>query len=97
MSKKMIVSDKDGQLSDINVLEIFQIEGYDHQYVLYSKGEKIDANSNKEKAYVSIINKHEQGFTFDNIENEEEWEDVQATITDYGYRKELERALKRHD
>ncbi len=96
MGKKMIVSDIDGQLSDINILELFQIEGYDHQYVLYSKGEKVDPNSTKEKGYVSILNKNDKGYTFDNIEDEEEWEDVQATIADYGYKKELERALKKH-
>ena len=96
MGNKIVVSDIDGQLKDINVLELFGIEGYDHQYVLYSKGEKIAGQPNKEKAYVSILNKHEQGYTFDNIEDEEEWEDVQAVISDYGYKKELQRALKKH-
>ena len=96
MNNKIAVSDLNGQLTDINLLEVFEIDGYDHQYALYSKGEKMPDNPNKEKGYVSIINQHEQGYTFDNIEDDKEWEDVQAAITKYGYRKELERALKKH-
>lgn len=53
MENVINVFDENGVEHQIEVLDIFNVEGYDNEYVLYTNNKEID-NDNVE-AYVSIL------------------------------------------
>ena len=53
MNSKLQVMDENNEMVEIQVIDFFQLEEYDHEYVLYTKGEK---EGNDVITYVSIIN-----------------------------------------
>lgn len=53
MNSKLQVIDENNEMVEIQVIDFFQLEEYDHEYVLYTKGEK---EGNDVITYVSIIN-----------------------------------------
>lgn len=68
---KMTVYDEDGELIEIEALQFYQLEEYDHEYVLYTKGE--EANKDNMYSYLSIINQiSENEFRFERITDPEE-------------------------
>ncbi len=53
MNSKLQVMDENNEMVEVQVIDFFQLEEYDHEYVLYTKGEK---EGNDVITYVSIIN-----------------------------------------
>lgn len=53
MNTKLQVMDENNEMVEIQVIDFFQLEEYDHEYILYTKGEK---EGNDVITYVSIIN-----------------------------------------
>ena len=79
MDNKLKVYDENGVLEEVEVLDFFQVEGYDHEYVLYTKGEEVDQNN--VITYVSIVNQvSEDEFHFDKITDPEEERKVDEQI-----------------
>ncbi len=83
MENVINVYNADGQLEEIEILDIFNVEGYDNDYVLYTKNIEVD-NDNIE-AYVSILQQNgEDNYSLINIDDEKEWKDVQEAINELG-------------
>ena len=73
------IVDSNGNPGVVEVLDIFEVDGYDKEYIMYSKGENV--GEDKEKLYFAILNKNDDGsYTFENIEDDKEWEDVQRAL-----------------
>ena len=71
MDNILKVYNEDGVLEEIEVLDFFQLEEYDHEYILYTKNEEVD-NDNI-ITYVSIIKQpSENEFYFERITDPEE-------------------------
>jgi len=73
----MDIYDENGNLIKIEVLDIFEVEGYDKKYIIYSKGE---IENDNERVYVSILEYNENKSTFKPIEDDKEWEDVREAL-----------------
>lgn len=72
------VYNNNNEIEEIEVIDIFQLEEYDHEYILYTKNE-IDGDN--VITYVSIITEISQNeFRLDAITNKEEAEKVDAEI-----------------
>ena len=81
MEERIIkVTTENGQEIDAEVLDVFNVEGYDKDYCLYTFGEEIDDEN--EKVYVSILVENEDGFDFVAITDEDEWNTVQEAINE---------------
>ena len=52
MSSKLKVLNENNEMEEIQVIDFFQLEEYDHEYVLYTKGETEGSDI---VSYVSII------------------------------------------
>ena len=74
------IKTENGQEVDAEVLDIFGVEGYDHDYCLYTFGEEVDEDN--ERVYVSIIVEKEDGFDFVAITDQEEWAAVQEALNE---------------
>lgn len=71
MDNILKVYNENGELEEIEVLDFYQLEEYDHEYVLYTKNEEYD-NDNL-ITYISIINQiGENEYSFEKITNPEE-------------------------
>ncbi len=53
MHNKIKVYNENGILEEVEVIDFFQLEEYNHEYVLYTKNEEVDNNI---VIYVSIVN-----------------------------------------
>ena len=83
MDNKINVYNVNGELEEIEILDIFTVEGYDKEYVLYTKNVEVDADNIE--AYVSILQKNsEDSYSLVNIVDEKEWELVQKTVNEVG-------------
>ena len=83
MDNVINVYNDDGVLEQVEVLDIFNVEGYDKEYVLYTKNVEVD-DENIE-AYVSILQKNdENNYSLVNITDDREWELVQKAIDEVG-------------
>ncbi len=83
MDNKINVYDENGILEEIEVLDVFNIEGYDKEYILYTKNVEVDADNIE--AYVSILQKNdENSYSILNIDDEKEWERVQQYVNEVG-------------
>ena len=83
MEKDVIkVLDDNGNAFEVEVLDIFGVEGYDHEYIMYTR------NQNQEdeniEAFVSILKNENDKYSLINIEDEEEWNVVQQAILEAG-------------
>ena len=74
------VTTENGQEVEAEVLDIFNVEGYDNDYCLYTFSEEVDDDN--EKVYVSILVEKEDGFDFVAITDEQEWNDVQEALNE---------------
>lgn len=74
----------DGKKVEVEVLDIFSVNGYeDKEYILYTQNKEVDKENIK--AYVSILEETETGeYRFSNIEDEEEFLSVQKAIEEMG-------------
>ena len=72
------VTDDTGNKYTAEVYDIFKVDGYDGDYIIYSFGEAVDQDN--EKVYVSKIVESQDDFTLSEIQDEKEWEAVNNTI-----------------
>ena len=83
MDYNITITNEDGTIEDVEVLDIFSVNGYDSkEYILYTKNKEID-NDNIE-VFVSILKQQGDNFSLENIEDEKEWNDVQKAIDEMG-------------
>ena len=78
MEDVISVVDEYGNTFEVEVLDIFEVEGYDHEYILYTRNEEYD-DENVE-AFVSILKNDNENYSLENIEDDQEWETVQRAI-----------------
>lgn len=76
------VVDEYGNTFEVEVLDIFEVEGYDHEYILYTRNEEVDEDNIE--AYVSILKNENDSYSLVNIDDEEEWSVVQKAIAEAG-------------
>ena len=76
------VMDSNGDLFEVEVLDIFNVEGYDKDYIMYTRNEEVDDNNIK--TYVSILMEENDNYTLMNIDDDEEWNIVQQAIMEEG-------------
>ena len=76
------VFDGNGNKFEVEVLDIFNVEGYDHEYILYTKNEEVDADN--VKTYVSILKSDNDEYSILNIDDEKEWDTVQRAVLEMG-------------
>ena len=78
-SNKITVITENNQQLEVEVLDIFNVEGYKGKdYILYTLEEKLDETT--ERAYVSILSQQNNNFSLTEIMNQKEWEAVQKAI-----------------
>ena len=78
MNNKIKVYNENNELEEVEVIDFFQLEEYDHEYVLYTKNEVVGENV---VTYVSIINELGQDeFQLEEITDEEELRKVNEKI-----------------
>lgn len=80
MNEVINVLDEYGNTFEVEVLDIFEVEGYDHEYILYTRNEEVD-DENIE-AFVSILKNDNENYSLVNIEDDQEWEVVQKAIAE---------------
>lgn len=78
MNNKIKVYNENNELEEIEVLDFFQLEEFDHEYALYTKNEEVGTDV---VTYVSIINQVEPDtFSFEAITNPEEAKKVEEKV-----------------
>ena len=78
MNNKIKVYNENNELEEVEVIDFFNLEEFDHEYVLYTKNEEI---GNDVVTYVSIINEVNKGeYQFEEIKNIEEQRKVEEKI-----------------
>ena len=83
MDNNIKIIDKDGIEREVEVIDIFTVAGYeDKEYILYTMNKEID--NNNIEVYVSILRKENGVFNLDNIDDEQEWEEVQKAMDEMG-------------
>ena len=83
MDYNIVITNNDGTQEEVEVLNIFNVNGYDNkEYILYTKNKEID-NDNIE-VFISILRQQGDNFSLENIEDEKEWDDVQKAIDEMG-------------
>lgn len=81
MDNKIKVVTPDNQTLEIEVLDIFNVTGYEGKdYILYSLGEQVD--NDHEQAYISILEKSENDYNLTEIKDAQEWDAVQKAIAE---------------
>ncbi len=78
MDTKIKVVTLDNQVLEIEVLDIFQVSGYDHDYIMYSLGEEVDEEN--EQVYISILKNDHDSYSLEDISDDKEWEDVEKAL-----------------
>ena len=79
MNNKIIATTPDNEQLEIEVLDIFSVVGYEgKEYILYTLGEEIDQDH--ERAYVSILEEKDNGYSLTEINDSKEWQEVQIAI-----------------
>lgn len=82
MDNKINVIDEQGNSHEVEVLEIFGIEGSNKEYILYTNNREVDPENIE--AYVSILKEENDNYLLLNIEDENEWSMVQEAIKEMG-------------
>ena len=78
MDNKINVFDENGQMHEVEVLDIFGVTGYDKEYILYTNNREVDQDNIE--VFVSILKEEEEGFILQGIEDEQEWAAVQQAM-----------------
>lgn len=79
MNNKIIATTPDNEQLEIEVLDIFSVVGYEgKEYILYTLGEEMDQDH--ERAYVSILEEKDNGYSLTEINDSKEWQEVQKAI-----------------
>lgn len=66
----------DGKLRKAEVLTLFRVDGYQKEYALCS----IPTDDENFEITAFIVNSQEDGFSFDDIEDKQEFEDVSNVV-----------------
>ena len=78
MANIINVLNEDNDLEEVEVIDFFHLDEYDHEYVLYTKNEEIGENT---VTYVSILNEvGDDKYQFEEITDPEELKKVEAEI-----------------
>lgn len=78
MNNRIKVYNENNQLEDIEIINFYQLEEYDHEYVYYTKNEEVGEDT---ITYISILNQiSNDEYVFENIENPEEEKKVKELI-----------------
>ena len=78
MENKLKIVNENNEVEEVEVIDFFQLEEYDHEYVLYTKNEVVGENV---VTYISIINELGNGeYQFEEITDEEELRKVNEKI-----------------
>ena len=78
MENKLRVYNENNELEEVEVIDFFQLEEYDHEYILYTKNEEV---GDEIVTYVSIINQvGEDEYQFEAITDKEEEKKVEEKI-----------------
>ena len=79
MDNIITITTVDGKLTKVEVIDIFSVVGYeDKDYILYTQNIEVDKDNIK--AYVSILEENDGVYSLKEIEDEKEFEDVQAAL-----------------
>ena len=79
MDNIITITTQDGKQTKVEVIDIFSVVGYeDKDYILYTQNIEVDKDNIK--AYVSILEENNGIYTLKEIEDEKEFEDVQAAL-----------------
>jgi len=81
MDKKINVIDDNGNSYSVEVLNVFNVEGYDHDYIMFTQD---DLNNNELDVNISIVLNENGSYRLVNIDDEKEWETVQKAIIEMG-------------
>lgn len=78
MNNKIKIYNENNVLEEVEVIDFFQLEEFDHEYVLYTKNEEV---GNDVVTYVSIINEVGPGeYQFEEIKDEKEQRKVEDKV-----------------
>ena len=78
MDNKLKVYNENNELEDIEIINFYQLEEYDHEYVYYTKNEEIGEDA---VTYISILKQiSNDEYIFESIENPEEEKKVKDLI-----------------
>ena len=80
MNEVISVLDDYGNTFEVEVLDIFEVDGYDHEYILYTRNEEVDENNIE--AFVSILKNDNDNYSLVNIEDDQEWEVVRSALAE---------------
>ena len=81
MNNMIKVTNEYGEEIELEVLDIFQVEGYEGKdYILYTNNKELD--DDHIEVFVSNLVEDEKGFSLLNIADEVEWETVQKAINE---------------
>ncbi len=90
MDNIIMVRSENGVEFEIEVLDIFNVEGYEGKdYILYTRGKEIDDDNIE--VYVSKIEQEDDHFNLLTIEDDQEWEAVEKAMDEMGDVDELQR------
>lgn len=79
MDNIITITTVDGKQTKVEVIDIFSVVGYeDKDYILYTQNIEVDKDNIK--AYVSILEENNGVYSLKEIEDEKEFEDVQAAL-----------------
>ena len=68
MNDVINVVDEYGNAFEVEVLDIFEVEGYDHEYIMYTRNQEVDEDNIE--TYVSILQSENDNYSLVNIEDE---------------------------
>lgn len=78
------IYDLEGNKFKVEVLDVFTVDGYeDKNYVVYTRNVEVDKDN--VEIYVSILEQNGDKYNFATIEDESEWEAVQAAMKEEGF------------
>lgn len=78
MNNTIKVYNENNELEEVEVIDFFRLEEFDHEYVLYTKNEEV---GNDVVTYVSIINEiNKDEFQFEEIKDENEQKKVEEKV-----------------
>lgn len=78
MNNVIKVTNENNILAEVEIIDFFQLDEYDHEYVLYTKNEE---DGDDIITYISIIHEISQGeYQFEEITNPEELKKVEEEI-----------------
>ena len=83
MENLIKVTNSNGEELEVEVLDIFTVDGYeDKEYILYTMNKEVD--SNNVDVYVSTLERTDTGFNLNDITDELEWKVVQEAVDEMG-------------